>query len=195
MRITGGAKRGQRLVPWENAGIRPMRDFVRTAIFNILNDLVPNCCFLDLFSGTGSVGLEALSRGAASAFFVDRSIAACAIARQNLTLLGFLDKGHVLHADFADGVKQLEERGCKFDLLFVGPPYGKGLAELALSKLGTSSILIPEAIVVTEVYKKKEMNNCYGNLKLFDRRVYGDNLLLFYDTVDKEDLCLQSLNE
>lgn len=190
MRITGGAKRGQPLVPWENAGIRPMRDFVRTAMFNILNDLVSDCCFLDLFSGTGSVGLEALSRGAASAVFVDRSIAACAIARQNLTLLRFLDKGYVLRADFADGVKQLEERGSKFDLLFVGPPYGKGLAESALSKLGTSSILIPEAIVITEVYKKKEMNNCYGNLELFDRRVYGDNLLLFYDTVDKEGLCV-----
>lgn len=195
MRITGGTKRGQRLAPWENADIRPMRDFVRTAMFNILNDLVPQCCFLDLFSGTGSVGLEALSRGAASAVFVDRSISACAIARQNLALLGFLDKGHVLQADFAYGVKQLEGRGSKFDLLFVGPPYGKGLAELALSRLGASSILIPGAIVVTEVFKKEEMNNRYGNLELFNRRVYGDNLLLFYDVADKEGRCIRSFNE
>jgi 16S rRNA (guanine966-N2)-methyltransferase len=171
MRITGGTKRGQLLAPWKNADIRPMRDFVRTAMFNILNDLVPKCCFLDLFSG-------------ASAVFVDRSISACAIARQNLALLGFLDKGHVMQADFAYGVKQLEGQGSKFDLLFVGPPYGKGLAELALSKLGASSILIPGAIVATEVFKKKEMNNRYGNLELFNRRVYGDNLLLFYDVVD-----------
>jgi len=165
-----------------------MRDFVRTAMFNILSDLVPGSSFLDLFSGTGSVGLEALSRGAVSGMFVDRSAAACTITRQNLAQFGFLDKGCVLRADFTNGIERLEKGGSKFDLLFVGPPYGKGLAELALCKLGASSIVTPGALVVAEVYKKREMDNHYGKLILFDRRVYGDNLLLFYEAVDKRPL-------
>jgi len=80
MRIIAGSRRGHKLVDWEESGIRPMRDFVRSALFSILAELVPDAAFLDLYSGTGSVGLEALSRGARSCTFVDASAAACAIA-------------------------------------------------------------------------------------------------------------------
>lgn len=180
MRITGGAKRGQRLVPWEEAGIRPMRDFVRSALFNILGDLVPGSRFLDLFCGTGSVGLEALSRGALECVFVDSSAEACGITRRNLDALGLLAQGRVLQADFACGLDRLERRGRKFDLVFVGPPYGKGLAEAALHRLGEGRLLVEGAIVVTEVHKKEEMAASYRRLQLIDRRAYGDNILFFY---------------
>ncbi len=193
MRITGGTKRGRQLVPWEEVGIRPMRDFVRTALFNILTDLVPGSRFLDLFCGTGSVGLEALSRGAVECVFIDSSAGACGITRRNLDVLDLLAQGRVLQADFAEGLNRLARRGRKFDLIFVGPPYGKGLAEAALRLLGEGQLLAKGALVVTEVYKKEEMATSYKRLKLIDRRAYGDNSLFFYTSrggvpVGKESL-------
>jgi len=157
-----------------------MRDFVRTALFNILGDLVPKARFLDLFCGTGSVGLEALSRGAVECAFVDSATQACAITRRNLDALGFLDRGKVIQADFAEGIDHLQRRGRTFDLVFVGPPYGKGLAEAALRLLGDGRLVAEDAIIVAEVYKKEETASVYGRLTRIEQRVYGDNMLVFY---------------
>ena len=180
MRITGGTHRGRRLVPWDEEGIRPMRDFVRTALFNILGDVVSGARFLDLFCGTGSVGLEALSRGAMDCVFVDQSPAACGIVRQNLAQLALLDRAKVVQGDFADGLEDLARVGRQFDLVFSGPPYGKGLSKSALRLLGGRRLLAPGALVITEVFKKELLSETYGALQRVDERTYGDNLLVFY---------------
>ena len=184
MRITGGIKRGQKLVSWEETGIRPMRDFIRTALFNILDDLLPGARFLDLFCGTGSVGLEALSRGAAACVFVDSSAGACSITRRNLDALGFLDRAKVIQSDFAKGIDHLSRRGRTFDIVFVGPPYGKGLAGAALRLLGEGRLVVADALVVTEVYKKEKVASSYGRLVSTRERIYGDNKLVFYRAAD-----------
>ena len=181
MRITGGSRRGQRLVPWQEEGIRPMRDFVRLAMFNIIAHLVDGARFLDLFCGTGSVGLEALSRGAKGCVFVDSSVGACRVVRKNLDALSLLERGVVIHADYSEAMERLERRGRKFDLVFVGPPYGEGLAPEALQALGTMKLLSGECFVITEVFHKEELEATYGRLNLNDRRVYGDNVLWFYE--------------
>lgn len=180
MRIISGSRKGRKLVPWEKEGIRPMRDFVRAALFNIISELVPNARFLDLFCGTGSVGLEALSRGARECVFVDSSPAACAIARRNLEALGFLSRAQVIQEDYLAGIDRLSRRGRKFELVFVGPPYGKGLAAGALSRLGVGDVLAEGGLVVTEVYKKEELSPTYGVISRVDSRTYGDNTLHFY---------------
>jgi len=184
MRITGGAKRGRKLVSWEEEGIRPMRDFVRTALFNILADLVPGSRFLDLFCGTGSVGLEALSRGAAECVFVDSSTGACGIVRRNLDALDLLKQGKVIQADFSEGIAHLAKRGRQFDLVFVGPPYEKGLAAMTLDSLGEGLLLADGALIVTEVHKNEELSSIHGKLQLTDKRTYGDNVLWFYHFVN-----------
>ena len=193
MRITGGSKRGQRLVPWEEAGIRPMRDFVRTALFNILVDLVPGARFLDLFCGTGSVGLEALSRGATDCVFVDHSAEACGITRRNLAALGLLKKAKVIQADYAEGIDYLQRRGRRFDLIFIGPPYGRGLADAALRLLSESRLFHTETVIVSEVYKKESLSPAYGELYSVDRRLYGDNELHFYRSSGESDSSTVSL--
>jgi 16S rRNA (guanine(966)-N(2))-methyltransferase RsmD len=157
-----------------------MRDFVRTALFNILGDAVSGTRFLDLFCGTGSVGLEALSRGAADCVFLDQSPAACGIVRQNLAQLAFLDRAKVVQGDFADGLEDLARVGRQFDLVFSGPPYGKGLSKSALRLLGERRLLSPGALVITEVFKKELLSETYGGLQRVDERTYGDNLLVFY---------------
>ena len=195
MRITGGSRRGRRLVPWEEAGIRPMRDFVRTALFNILADLVPGARFLDLFCGTGSVGLEALSRGAADCVFVDHSAEACGITRRNLDALGLLKRAKVIQADYAEGIEYLQRRGRRFDLVFIGPPYGKGLADAALRRLSESRLFHDESVIVSEVYKKELLSPAYGVLHSVDRRLYGDNELHFYRPNGESDLPAMSSEE
>jgi len=180
LRIISGSRRGHRLVDWEENGIRPMRDFVRSALFNILADLVADARFLDLFCGTGSVGLEALSRGAREATFVDRSPGACRIVRRNLDVLGFLDQGSILQRDYAIGIDHLERRGKRYDLIFVGPPYDKGLAEAALRLIAGHAILAKDGLTISEVRNKTHLDDRYGPLERVDKRVYGDNVLDFY---------------
>jgi len=180
LRIISGSKRGHRLVDWQESGIRPMRDFVRSALFNILADLVVDARLLDLFCGTGSVGLEALSRGRGRATFVDRSPGACSIVRRNLDALGFLGQGSILQRDYAIGIDHLERRGKRYDLIFVGPPYDKGLAKAALRLIAEHEILAKDGLIITEVRNKTHLNDIYGPLERVDKRIYGDNVLDFY---------------
>lgn len=180
MRITGGALRGRRLVPWEHAEIRPVRDLVRSALFSILVEFVPDARVLDLFCGTGVVGIEALSRGAMECVFVDISEEACDIVRRNLDAFGMIDRGVVLAADYAHGIARLEARARVFDLLFVGAPYHRGLAEAALGELGRGSLLGNDPVAVTEVGRDEELSETFGVLTCVDRRNYGDSALWFF---------------
>ena len=180
MRIISGNRRGRKLVDWEESGIRPMRDFVRSALFSILSDFVAECRFLDLFCGTGSVGLEALSRGASSCLFVDRSPGACGIARRNLEALDFLTQGRVLEGDAIFMIGELARRGRCFDIVFVGPPYYHELVPATLEALADGRILSEDFVVVAEIHQTEEAQERIGVLQQVDRRRYGDNQLLFY---------------
>jgi 16S rRNA (guanine966-N2)-methyltransferase len=182
MRIIGGSHRGRKLVEWEESGIRPMRDFVRGALFNILTHIVPGAAFLDLYAGTGSVGLEALSRGARSCTFVDVSREACAIVRRNLDTLGLLSVGEVLEGDCFRMIDELRRRGRRFDVIFVGPPYYREFVPTMLDALGDGGLLAEDPVVVGEIHQTERGGKTYGVLHLVDARRYGDNRLLFYRT-------------
>jgi 16S rRNA (guanine(966)-N(2))-methyltransferase RsmD len=180
LRIIGGEKRGHKLTEWHGADIRPLRDRVRTALFDILGQRVVGAEFLDLFAGTGAVGLEALSRGARAATFVDASGKAIRIIRENLRRLGYQDRAQVIKGDALEAVRKLARRGKKFDLVFVGAPYGGDLALRAATLLGELAPLSPEATVVVEVFHKAQPGECYGHLELESVREYGETKLLFY---------------
>jgi len=182
MRIIGGNRRGRKLVDWEESGIRPMRDLVRGALFNILVDLIPDAAFLDLYAGTGSVGLEALSRGARTCTFVDASAAACAIVRRNLDALGLLDVGQVFERDARQAADELMRRGRRFDIVFIGPPYHRELVPPTLDALADGRLLTDDPVVVAEIHKDETVGKTYGVLRHVDERRYGDNRLLFYRT-------------
>lgn len=183
MRIIGGHLSGRSLIeptPQMKRFLRPMREAVRAALFDILSDVVINARFLDLFAGTGSIGLEALSRGAQSCAFVDISKQACQIIQENIKNLGLEQHAHVYHLDALKAIELFDRQGGEFDLVFIGPPYGKGLAHKTLAHLTRHSILSPEALVVTEIFKKETIQTEYGLLKSLDERTYGDNRLRFY---------------
>ena len=180
MRIIGGSRKGRRLVEWEQTGIRPMRDFVRSALFSILSDFVPESTFLDLCCGTGSVGLEALSRGAASCTFVDLSPGACGIVRRNLEALDLLSEGRVMQGDALVMMDEFRRRAKQFNIVFIGPPYYQELVPSMLHALADGRLLSDDFVVVAEIHHKESAGEAYGVLERVRVRRYGDNQLLFY---------------
>lgn len=180
MRIIGGARRGRRLVEWQESGIRPVRDVVRSALFNIISDFVDGASFLDLYAGTGSVGLEALSRGASTCAFVDQRHEACGIIRRNLDALEFLARGEVLETDCLQAVDLLGRRGRRFDLVFLDPPYYQDLVPKSLAALADGRILSADPVVIAAVHRTESVDETVGVLHTADRRRYGDNRLVFY---------------
>jgi 16S rRNA (guanine(966)-N(2))-methyltransferase RsmD len=183
MRIIQGSHRGRKLQSKEVEDLRPMRAQVRAALFNILNARsarVSGSRFLDLFAGTGSVGIEALSRGAAWAVFVDQSREAVRLIEANLEALKLSERAVIYHEDAMKALAQLDAAQQRFDLVFIGPPYGQGLANRALAALAETHILNDDALVITEIFKKETLPEAFGGLKRSDLRRYGDNVLVFY---------------
>ncbi len=148
LRIIGGEWRGRKLSFLAAQGLRPTTDRVRETVFNWLAPWVPGARCLDLFSGSGALGLEALSRGAAVCEFVDLSAATCRQIDLHLQTLGAVDRG----ATHAGGAEQFIDHwpGQPFDLVFLDPPFGLGLAQPMLAALHTSTLLQPGALVYLE---------------------------------------------
>lgn len=180
MRISGGEKRGHKLARWRGEGIRPLRDRVRMALFSKLGEAVAGAEFLDLFSGTGAVGLEALSRGAARATLVDSSPQAVSLCVENAARLGYTPRVEIVQADVRQALVQLARNGRKFDLVFIGAPYATDLAKAALSGLAKALPLRPGAIIVAETFHKDVLPDTFPPLVLTDSRRYGETRLTYF---------------
>jgi 16S rRNA (guanine(966)-N(2))-methyltransferase RsmD len=180
MRIIGGEHRGRKLARWQGEGIRPLRDRVRTGLFDTLGEAVVSAEVLDLFAGTGAVGLEALSRGAARATFVDSSPRAVRLIRKNAQRLGYAARAEVIQDDAARAVRALARRGRRFDLVFLGAPYDTGLARETLEVLVQALPLRPGAWVVVETFHKEELAQAFPPLSLWDARLYGETRLTYF---------------
>ncbi len=180
MRIGGGEYRNQRLAGPRGAAIRPLRDRVRLALFDTVRELVPGAQFLDLFAGTGAVGLEALSRGAAHAVFVDGSAQAVRLIRENIDRLGCASRAAVVEGDIFTSLRSLVRRGKAFDLVFIGAPYGSGLAARTTEALAELRPLLPGEVVVAETFHKEPIADRYGPLVLEMRRAYGETVLSLF---------------
>lgn len=180
MRIVGGALRGRALAAPRSQAIRPTTDRLRESVFDILahgfDDPITGAAVIDLFAGTGALGLEALSRGAARALFVDDGTEARALLRANIETLGL---GGVTRIFRRDATKLgLAPPGEIFSLAFLDPPYGKGLAEPALRALIEGGWLADNALVVIEEAANASIE-LPSSLKQEDARRYGDTQFVF----------------
>jgi len=180
MRIVGGRFRGRRFAAPRSPAVRPTSDRLREALFNILahsyGDPVTGARVLDLFAGTGALGLEALSRGAAFALFVDQGAAARALIRQNVATLGLGGATRIYRRD-ATKLGPVHPLA-PFSLAFLDTPYGKGLAEQALASARDGRWLAPEALVVVEEAAHAGFKAPEGFEEL-ERRRYDDTELVF----------------
>ncbi len=179
MRIIAGEFRGRRLAAVRGR-VRPTSDRVREAIFNILGGEVAGARVLDLFAGTGALALEALSRGAAMAVLVEEAPAAVAVIRQNVAHLGVQERVRLLPLPVAGAIKKLARAGAHFEVVFLDPPYGQGLAAATLTQLGEGKVLGAGAIVVAEMSRRETPPPAAGRLTLREVRDYGDTRVAFY---------------
>lgn len=150
MRVIAGKARRLPLVSPEGRETRPTTDRIKETLFNILQDDVPGCQFLDLFSGSGGIGIEALSRGARHTVFVEFGKEALACIRKNLDKTKLMDQATVLPVEVNYGISKLEKMGSQFDIIYADPPYRKGWEAKILDILAGSRIVKPGTIVVIE---------------------------------------------
>jgi 16S rRNA (guanine(966)-N(2))-methyltransferase RsmD len=183
MRVISGQAKGRKLkVPKLDRGrrIRPLTDQAREALFNILGALVDDCCFLDLFAGTGAVGIEALSRGAKIAIFVEHDRSVVSTIRENLALTGFSDCAEVYSLDAVRAIKLLSSKKGRFGIIFLGAPYESPALEKAMELLGVLDLLSEGGVVVAEHRAKHAIADVFGTLRNVRDASYGDTVLSFY---------------
>lgn len=177
--IAGEAK-GKRLDRVPGRGTRPITDRVKEALFNILGPVVVGASFLDLFAGTGSVGIEALSRGAAQCVLIDSSSKAINTIETNLDRTGTGDRATVLQVDAFDYLKTAPE--WRFDIVYVAPPQYKGIWEKVIKRLDEDPRpLNPDAWVIVQIDPNEYKDLEWDHFVEFDQRTYGSTRLVFYE--------------
>lgn len=183
MRVIAGTAKGRPLKAVPGDTTRPITDRVKESVFNILQPDVDGCTLLDLFSGTGSVGIEALSRGAERVVFVDKNPRAVATARENLASTR-LAAGATVVRD--DSFRYLDRTADKFDIVYVAPPQYAGLWERALKALDREESAAADLVVV-QIHPKEYSPQTLQHFDLLDERRYGSTLVLVYGRTVKAD--------
>ncbi len=180
IRIIAGKAKGRKLKMVPGTTTRPIGDRVKQAMFNILGPDVVGVRFLDLYAGTGSVGIEALSRGAESCTFVDLDRVAVQTIHENLAHCGFTDSGEVLQREV---LSYLERPASKpFDIAFIAPPQYQDLWHKTLQSLDKNSAwIIPDGIVIVQIDPSEYSPQELQSFVLYDERKYGNTKLLFYE--------------
>lgn len=184
MRIIGGTAKGRRLASFKAASIRPTTDKVREAIFNILCQ--PGDAgfrfknILDIFAGTGAMGIEALSRGAETATFVDSSREAVQVIKKNLDLCKFTNRAQIISKDAISALEHISKKGGQFNLIFIDPPYSAAIMGDVLNAIADKKLLTADGIIVAECSKRMIWDKEIKDLENFDSRRYGDTAVSFY---------------
>ncbi|NMB07782.1 MAG: 16S rRNA (guanine(966)-N(2))-methyltransferase RsmD [Tissierellia bacterium] len=185
MRVISGDKKGFKLKAPKGKDTRPTEDRVKESLFNILGDIDNNSMVLDLFAGSGSIGIEFLSRGAKMAYFIDNSSLSIKTIKENLIHTNFLKKSKIIKGDSIKSIKFLGREDIKFDYIYIDPPYGGNLIEKSMKSILKANILNNNAILILEHKKALDLPNILYGLEKTDIRNYGNKVLTFY-TYNKE---------
>ena len=180
MRVISGKVRGLKLDTPKNDDVRPTTDRVKESLFNIINPYVIDSNVLDLFAGTGSLGIECLSRGALSATFVDVSKDSINIVKSNVKKARVENESTILNLDFKTAIDRLNVQNKKFDIIFMDPPYYKNMFIDALSNIDKSDLLSEDGIIVVEHDTKDKFIDKIGRLEKSKEKKYGNTTLTFY---------------
>jgi 16S rRNA (guanine(966)-N(2))-methyltransferase RsmD len=189
LRIIGGACRGRRLYTPKGLRIRPTSDRVKESIFNIIAATLGSLeglAVLDIFAGTGNLGIEALSRGAVKGTFVDNHQESVLLVKRNLELTGLADRSEVLRQDAVAALKGLAEAGDRFGIVFMDPPYHSESLTKVLDFISDSRIIDRDSLVIAEFSPRDELDTIYGGLQQVDRRTYGDTAVAFFRLLTEE---------
>ncbi len=186
MRVISGSLKGRKL-KFKGERIRPTSERVRESVFNILGMGLDELAVLDLYAGTGAMGIEALSRGAHRAVFVDASREAARLIKDNLKSVQVMDRAILMTKKAGPAIKLLAADGERFDLVFMDPPYGAGETERLLNLLAELDVLKEGAVVVAEHGSGEKIEDEYGSLARTDARVYGGTAVSFFERGGRDE--------
>ena len=181
MRVISGTAKGMRLNTPEGMLTRPTADRVKEALFSIIHFDLPGAKVLDLFAGTGQLGIEAISRGASYGVFVDEREAACKLVRENLRKTGFTEKSTVLRSDYLSYLRHCNE---KFDIIFLDPPYSEVFLENSLKIITEIDILQSGGIIASEYPLGKVLPEVYSAHFHSKEYRYGKTILTLFRKID-----------
>ena len=192
MKILGGKLKGRNF--YMPVNIRPTQNIIRKAPFDILGD-ISGLEFLELFSGTGAVALEAFSRGANAVTLIEKDPVACDVIRKNFSLLGLEKEPRVqlIEGDVFIYIKELTRRRHKFDIVFLDPPFELGLAKKALKTLGAYDILSPNCFIIIQCERRETLPEAEGRFLLVMEKRYGTSCLTLYAGQDQSNESTQSV--
>lgn len=194
MRIITGTAKGFRLKAPRGLDVRPTGDRVKESVFNIIAGYIAEAEVLDLFAGTGNLGLEALSRGAKTAVFVDSASTSLSVLKENALHTCLAERAEYIKGDAVKIIDRLFNAGRNFDLIFCDPPYNKGFVTAILGKLEEKLILKPGGILIVEHSKHEAHQALIHSIRVMRREEYGETVVTFFTTDsntngthDKED--------
>lgn len=187
MRIITGIAKGIRIKAPKGLDVRPTADRVKGSMFNIIINLelpiaggaIDGANVLDLFAGTGNLGLEALSRGAAHALFIDHNLPSLAVIKDNIHNAKLNDKTEVWRGDSIKAIEKLNQLGRTFRLIFIDPPYNQGLVHAVLLRLDTTNVVEAGGLIVVEHSKHEPITTQWQHLKLIRTERYGETVVTF----------------
>jgi 16S rRNA (guanine(966)-N(2))-methyltransferase RsmD len=186
MRVISGTKKGVRLSTIKHSFIRPTTDRTKELIFNVIDGLVKDSFILDIYAGSGSLGIEALSRGAAKAVFIENDKHALKVLRNNIEKTGFVDRANILSDSAEKGMKKLAGLAFKFDLIFADPPYSKSLAFETIEGIVKFNLLQKGGLFIIEHSSRDELQYSTDKIILKSRKRSGDSAVSFFQYVEKE---------
>ncbi|MDR6227257.1 16S rRNA (guanine(966)-N(2))-methyltransferase RsmD [Desmospora profundinema] len=187
MRIIAGKGKGKRLKTVSGFHVRPTTDRVKESVFQVIGPYLEGGWVLDLFAGSGSLGLEALSRGADHAVFVDQSGASLRVVRENLRITGFEGQAEVYRRDARAALRALTKREARFRYIFLDPPYREPILTEVLQQIAQDGLLEPLGTVVAERASDTPLNPCYGKLTRVRSLEFGDIAVDLYQMGDPVD--------
>lgn len=182
MRVITGKAKGHKLIAPKGLNVRPTSDKVKESIFSIIGNFYEDSVILDLFAGSGGIGIEFLSRGASSCYFIDNSIFSIKEIKRNLENTRLLNNAKIYKNDVSRALMIIGKKELKFDYIFMDPPYGKELVIPNLKLISEENILKYDGLVIVEHEAKKVFPDLFLDLEKATSRVYGSTAITFYKT-------------
>jgi len=187
MRVIAGSRRHLILKTVPGMAVRPTQDRTKETLFNILNPYLADCRFLDMFSGSGAIGIEALSRGAKDVVLVEQSAESLACIKENLKTTRLTEEARLLSMDVFRAIPLLEAEGKAFDIIFMDPPYDNELERRVLERLVTSCLVNDETLIVVEASLQTDFSYLADiGFELFREKKYKNNQHVFIQTLENE---------
>ena len=179
MKVISGTLKGRNIIGYNIDGTRPTMDRVKESLFATIQDYIKDSITLDLFAGSGNLGIEAISNGSKQCYFIDNSKEAINTIKKNIEVLNIKSKSTIILSDWKKALNDFSNQGIKFDLIFVDPPYDYNVYEKILDKVSTLNLLNNQGLIILE-HSNLKLKDQYNNLILYKEKKYGNKSVNIY---------------